>query len=1210
MHSLERRYILAAIAVALVIAAILAGVLVPREKPPIYIAIVGPMSGPNATDGADMLNGAQLYIEQLNAVGGIDGHPLKLVIYDDQNKADLARRRAQEIVAADQALIVIGHAFSSASIEAGRIYAQAGLPAISSSATADALTRDNEWYFRVIPDSRSQANFLATYARKVLGYDTAAIIYDQDDYGRSLSEHFGNTFKSLRGTISHEWSFDGKAEDVDSALADIVAELLADREARPDVIFLATHANEAVELAVRIRRKGLAMPLMGASALANVTFIQRFNQHPEEQASPGYFSDGIYVAAPILFDVAGEEAQRFRNAFIARYGYEPGMKAATTYDALKVAVYAMRAVHATGDEPQRASERRRIRDELAGLTNIRQAVDGVTGSLYFDTYGNVVKAIAVGVYRRQHLISPYVQLQPITDFDRIPDLQVAIDEGRVLVDSISAFYRTNIVYTGVNINEVSNLDIKDETYTVDFYLWFRYQGAFDDSNIEFLNAAGALKLGEPVVERSTDAYTYRAYRLKGTFRNQFDFGDYPFDRQNLVIRFRHADMTRENLIYVRDTLGMSQRTTAEVLAKFAHDRVFESVDGWFVTGADFYQDIMRSDSTLGDPRLFDSGAEIEHSRFNVVIHMRRDGLRFVLKNLFPLLILTVISYLVFFIPPRQLAVTNGLLRSALLAVAFFHQRLSNALPGIDYFIALDAPFYVFYILTVLTLILTTTSHKADAQGQQTRVRHLTVLGRTVYPLIVLGSTIFFIYRYDVFDMAALRAEQATSASAVAPATTETLIPSDEAITHPAFARTPLAGTELHILQWKHFIPGYDAWFDAFVADWGATHGVRVTVDHVDVAELLPQLRAELEAGEGHDLVELLSPAAQFEPYVVDLTDVNLEAQARFGPQIPLCTRSSYNPTTDKWYGFCHGWVPDPGNYRRTLWAQAGMPDGPRTYADLLNVGARLERQTGVPVGLGLSEEIDSNLAVRAILWSFGASVQDENENVVINSPQTIAALNYMADLYHQAMGDEIFNWTAASNNQGLLAGELSYILNAISAYRTAQTVNPDVADDIAFVPALTGPDGLARVGSHGLPTYVVPRFSDNAPAAKNFLLHLVTNYEQATYNSQLFTFPAWKRTVPELYSDGGWLDRDPFGSRPADKLAVLKEAEQWTVNIGYPGPANAAVAEVFARSVLPRMAARVARGEVTAAEAVADAEREITAIFEKWREAGLVGGEP
>lgn len=410
--------------------------------------------------------------------------------------------------------------------------------------------------------------------------------------------------------------------------------------------------------------------------------------------------------------------------------------------------------------------------------------------------------------------------------------------------------------------------------------------------------------------------------------------------------------------------------------------------------------------------------------------------------------------------------------------------------------------------------------------------------------------------------------------------------------------------DLKILQWSHFVPRHDQWFDPFAKAWGAEVGVNVTVDHIDLAELATRTTAEIQAGEGHDLIEFLSPPAAFEPSLLDLADLNKEAARRFGKQLELCRKSTFNPKTDKFYGFCHGWVPDPGDYRKSLWEKVGLPNGPSTFQELLDGGTEIKK-AGVQMGIGMSNEIDSNMAARALIWSFGGSVQDKDENVVINSPQVIEAVDFMVKLFKQTMTDEVFAWNAASNNQGLVAGKLSYILNSISAYRTAQKVNPQVADDIFFTPALKGPTGVDLASEHVIPIYIVPKHGRNPDAAQEFILHLLANYNEATFQTELYTFPAFPRTVPTL---DGWISKDPFGSKPDTKLAFLKEAETWSTNVGQPGPASAAIGEVFGTFVLPQMMAKAAQGKLSSKDAVAEAETAIKTIFQKWRDRGLVGG--
>ncbi|MEV0070451.1 extracellular solute-binding protein [Amycolatopsis sp. NPDC050768] len=415
--------------------------------------------------------------------------------------------------------------------------------------------------------------------------------------------------------------------------------------------------------------------------------------------------------------------------------------------------------------------------------------------------------------------------------------------------------------------------------------------------------------------------------------------------------------------------------------------------------------------------------------------------------------------------------------------------------------------------------------------------------------------------------------------------------------------TKLSG-DLKILLWSHFVPNHDVWFDRFARDWGSRVGVNVTVDHIDQAQIPTRIAAEIQARQGHDLIQYIATLSQFEPSVLDQRDLVSEATGRWGRQLPLCEKSSLNPATGKFYAYSPGWVPDPGNYRRSLWEAVGMPNGPTTWDELLTGAAQIKNSKGVPLGLGMSQEIDSNMVLRALMWSFGASEQDANERVTINSPETIAAVEYMTKLYGQAMTPEVFSWNAASNNQGLVAGKMSYIVNSISAWRTAAGSNPTVADDTFFVPALRGPE-TALAAQHVLYNWIIPQHATGIPAAKEFLLHYTANFASATYQSKLYDFSAWSKLTPELPN---WLANDPFGSRPPDKLKLLADAIPWSANIGHPGPASTAIGEVFSTFVIPNMFARAVRGEATPQQSVAEAEGQINAVFAKWRAAGLVGG--
>lgn len=414
-------------------------------------------------------------------------------------------------------------------------------------------------------------------------------------------------------------------------------------------------------------------------------------------------------------------------------------------------------------------------------------------------------------------------------------------------------------------------------------------------------------------------------------------------------------------------------------------------------------------------------------------------------------------------------------------------------------------------------------------------------------------------------------------------------------------RSTLAGT-LRILMWDHVVPGHDAWFDTWAEAWGSTTGVRVSVDHISSDALLASTQAEIHAGQGHDLILHLAPVPQLEPNLLDVTDVVREANERHGHQMELCQKSSYNPTTGRYFAFAPAWVPALGNYRRSLWAPLGLPAGPTVWDDLRRGGAEIARSRGASVGLGMTRQLSSNATARSLLWSFGASTQDEHEKIIINSPETREAVAFMTGLYREAMTADAFAVNVAPND-GLASGRRSYVLNSISALRDAQNADPEVAADISFAPALRGPV-VDRAACPVMYNWIIPKFAGNPPAAKEFLLHYAANLDAAAWNSRLHDLPAYAQAVPQL---NGWLSRDPFGSQPTDKLALLQTATDWSRNIGYPGPTNAAEGEVFAAWIIPTMFGRAARGEVSPQQAIGDAEAQIRQIYDRWRAQGLMG---
>jgi multiple sugar transport system substrate-binding protein len=417
---------------------------------------------------------------------------------------------------------------------------------------------------------------------------------------------------------------------------------------------------------------------------------------------------------------------------------------------------------------------------------------------------------------------------------------------------------------------------------------------------------------------------------------------------------------------------------------------------------------------------------------------------------------------------------------------------------------------------------------------------------------------------------------------------------------PAFLfpdRARAAGKTLKIIQWSHFVPGYDKWFDGvYTKEWGAKHDTEVIVDHIAIGEINARAAAEVAAKKGHDLFMFLSPPAAYEKQVIDHSEVYQEVEKKHGKKIPLAERSTYNPKTKKYFAFSDSYVPDPGNYRKDLWEQVGFPNGPDTWEDLRVGGKKIKDSVGNPVGVGLSQELDSNMAVRAVLWSFGGAEQDANGNVTLYSKQTLDALKYVRALYKETMTPEVFTWDPSANNRGILAGKLSFVCNAISVTRTAEKDNPEMSQKIWVGPALKGP--VRRIAAeHVMDCYVVWNFAENKDGAKRFLADYIDNFGSAFKASEFYNFPCFPQTVPDLKQQ---ISNDSKAT-PPDKYKVLGNVLDWATNVGYPGYATAAIDEVFNTFVIPTMFAKAARDEMTPEDAARAADKEVRRIFDKWK---------
>jgi ABC-type branched-subunit amino acid transport system substrate-binding protein len=703
------------------------------NHPPIYIAVFVPGEEDGVTATENTLIPIQMYLEEINAKGGINGHPLKLVVKEDSGTVAGAEQAISEINDENQAMIVLGHAYSDPASAIGPTLTDYGIPAITSGATAPQVTIDHPWFFRVVTNNTSQGRSIAAYAIEVLGIDTAAIVYEDNKYGQSLGDGFEKAFQSLGGTVFTKAAVGSESETLEQDVTNIVRQI----NQVPDMVFLATYKTSGAATVIALKENNVNTLIVGGDDIGDTAFLDVF---PEEIQQDVHYLDNVYAASPLIFDVASEKAQLFKERYIDRTDKIPTWFCATSYDSTLIAVQAMLDAGISADPGQLSADRQKVRDQLAKYNSSTTAVPGISGNLYFDKTNDVVQPAAIGVFINQNFISAPIQIQLVTLNTQVDSISKSYAQGDLFYTNNQPVYKTKIVYVGTDINEFSQIDIDDEhIFTADFYLWFRYTGDLEIENIIFDNVEEPVEL-EPIKTAQYEDVTYKLYRAKATFSGSYDLFQYPFDRHKLRISFRHPDYDRYKVIFVADQLGMGDiNNTETLLATFEQSRAFEPITDWFPVTGSFFQDVIHEYTNRGDPTLFGQKLDIQYSRFNITVEVRRDVIRFLTKTMLPLLFLITLAYLGFFLPGNQFEAITGLMTGTLLSVVFFHVDLSGRL-RVGYTVIQDYLFYIIYGMLTVELFLSIIAwHKQD---DEKTVKKLFWSMRIIYPLaIILGSVI-------------------------------------------------------------------------------------------------------------------------------------------------------------------------------------------------------------------------------------------------------------------------------------------------------------------------------------------------------------------------------------------------------------------------------------------------------------------------------------
>lgn len=585
----------------------------------IHIAFIGPLSGPSAKSGQELLNGIKQYVDHINKTGGVNNAKVVVDPYDDKGDPKLSKEQAEKIAKDDLAVGVIGHTSSDAADAAGPIYTKMNIPVLLPCATNVELTQKHETLFRTIFNDNDQAEYMCLFAKYLLNAKKVVIVYSETLFGKGLMERLSKYAKN----IDLEVSFTTNVKHINNNIKK--------GEVKDVVILLATSTSESME-AIDTIRKITDIPLVGPDSVAAL-FAEGVTDFAHRE---------VYTTTPILTELIGDAGEFFMQNYKKVHNQLPNWFAIYGHDSAKTLLDAVDETNGSTVKEIREGVLQRFKKGLISKTvevEDDQTIKypHITGEIAFEKQESN-RNVQFGVLNAHEVIAFPVQLMRIKNKLEIADYDDLKAKGSILEEKNGvAFFKTDIVSTGININEISVLNVEKGTYMIDFYMWLRYSKDKPESeDIIFLNSMHNIVLPKEldhslshkpadkekekdvtfeklIAVREDKRTTYKLYRIKNIFRmDAFKQMRPPFYdiTHTLGVSFRHALYDKTFIRYAKDNTGV-QDTMRNLSSTTS---MFEKT-GWKPTNLSSYEDDMKMDA-MGNPHYLNSKSDVAFSRFN------------------------------------------------------------------------------------------------------------------------------------------------------------------------------------------------------------------------------------------------------------------------------------------------------------------------------------------------------------------------------------------------------------------------------------------------------------------------------------------------------------------------------------------------------------------------------------------------------------------
>ncbi len=258
---------------------------------------------------------------------------------------------------------------------------------------------------------------------------------------------------------------------------------------------------------------------------------------------------------------------------------------------------------------------------------------------------------------------------------------------------------------GFYLMNLYDLNMDEHSFYADFYVWFKWRGDIDPTNIEFVNSiekwsmdnAGFDGDSTPVVLK--DGTKYKIFRKEGRFFHSFSLNRFPLDRHALDIQIENPEHPASSLIYLPDTNAALIRNTLNLV-------------GWESKGCTLVTETHDYGTNFGNPE--ENAQRYSNLSFNVAL--ARPFSYFLLKMLLPLLVVMLVGIGALLLHPEHIDTRSSLPIGALLTAVFLQQSYSDALPDTGYMVLMDKIYLLSYALISVVLLQIIRTGNLTAKG--------------------------------------------------------------------------------------------------------------------------------------------------------------------------------------------------------------------------------------------------------------------------------------------------------------------------------------------------------------------------------------------------------------------------------------------------------------------------------------------------------------